>query len=61
MSERNAMGAFVNPADVIGRRLKTGVGMNQPVMARHLHPDYLVEEGSEVLISSSAVASASIW
>ena len=54
VSERNAMGAFFDPADVIGRRVKIGVGMNQPIMARHLHPDYLVEEGNEVLISSSA-------
>ena len=54
VSARNAMGAFFNPADVIGRRMKIGIGMNQPVMARHLHPDYLVEEGNEVLISSSA-------
>ena len=54
VSERNAMGAFFNAADVIGRRVKIGVSMNQPLMARHLHPDYVVEEGSEVLISSSA-------
>ena len=54
VSARNAMGAFFNPADVIGRRMKIGIGMNQPVMARYLHPDYLVEEGNEVLISSSA-------
>ena len=54
VSKRNAMGAFFDPADVIGRRVKIGIGMNQPVMARNLHPDYLVEEGSEVLISSSA-------
>ena len=54
VSERNAMGAFFNPADVIGRRVKIGVGVNKPVMARHLYPNYLVEEGSEVLISSSA-------
>ncbi len=54
VSERNAMGAFFNAADVIGRRMKIGVGVNQPIMARHLHPDYLVEEGSEVLISGSA-------
>ena len=52
ISERNALGAFFDPADVIGRRVKIGVGVNQPLMARHLHPDYLVEEGSEVLISS---------
>ena len=54
ISERNALGAFFDPADVIGRRVKIGVGVNQPLMARHLHPDYLVEEGSEVLISSYA-------
>ena len=54
VSERNTMGAFFDPADVIGRRMKIGLGVNQPLMARHLHPDYLVEEGSEVLISTSA-------
>ena len=54
ISERNALGAFFDPADVIGRRMKIGVGVNQPLMARHLHPDYLVEEGNEVLISSYA-------
>ena len=54
ISERNALGAFFDPADVIGRRVKIGVGVNQPLMARHLHPDFLVEEGNEVLISSSA-------
>ena len=54
ISERNALGAFFDPADVIGRRVKIGVGVNQPLMARHLHPDYLVEEGDEVLISSYA-------
>ena len=53
VSERNAMGAFFDPADVIGRRMKMGLGVNKPLMARHLHPDYLVEEGNEILISSS--------
>ena len=47
-------GAFFDPADVIGRRVKIGVGVNQPLMVRHLYPDFLVEEGNEVLISSSA-------
>ena len=54
VSERNSLGAFFDPADVIGRRVKIGVGVNQPLMARHLYPDYLVEKGSEVLISSYA-------
>ena len=53
VSERNAMGAFFDPADVIGRRMKMGLGVNRPLTARYLYPDYLVEEGSEVLISSS--------
>ena len=54
ISERNALGAFFDPADIIGRRMKIGVGVNQPLMVRHLHPNYLVEEGGEVLISSYA-------
>ena len=54
VSERNVLGAFFDPSDVIGRRAKIGVGVNQPLMARHLYPDYLVEEGNEVLISSYA-------
>lgn len=54
VSERNALGAFFDPADVIGRRVKIGVGADQPLRAHHLHPDYLVEEGDEVLITGSA-------
>ena len=54
VSVRNGMGAFFNPDDVAGRRMKTSLSANQPLMARHLYPDYLVEEGNEVLISSSA-------
>ena len=54
VSERNVLGAFFDPSDVIGRRAKIGVGVNQPLMAHHLYPDYLVEEGNEVVISSYA-------
>jgi flagella basal body P-ring formation protein FlgA len=54
VSERNLLGAFFDPSDVIGRRAKIGVGVNQPLMAHHLYPDYLVEEGNEVVISSYA-------
>tara|TARA_B100000963_G_C22388369_1_gene563333 strand:- start:101 stop:634 length:534 start_codon:yes stop_codon:yes gene_type:complete len=52
--KRNAMGAFLNPADVIGRRMKMGLGVKQPLMSHHLYPAYLVEDGDEVLISASA-------
>lgn len=51
---RNALGAFFDPADVVGRRMKSALSAGRPLMARHLHPDFLVEEGDEVLISSSA-------
>ena len=51
--KRNAAGAFFDPADVAGRRMKVNVSAHQPLLARHLQPDYLVEEGNEVLITSS--------
>ena len=54
MPARNALGAFFDPSDVAGRRMKTSLSAHKPLMARHLHPDFLVEEGHEVLISSSA-------
>ena len=54
VSERNLLGTFFDPSDVIGRRAKIGVGVNQPLMAHHLYPDYLVEEGNEVVITSYA-------
>ena len=54
MPARNALGAFFHPVDVVGRRMKTSLSAHKPLMARHLHPDFLVEEGQEVLISSSA-------
>lgn len=51
---RNVSGAFFDPQDVIGRRMKTSLAARRPVHARHLHPDFLVEEDSEVLILASA-------
>jgi flagella basal body P-ring formation protein FlgA len=54
MPARNVIGAFLEPAGIVGRRMKTSLSAHRPLMARHLHPDFLVEEGHEVLISSSA-------
>ena len=51
---RNVIGAFLEPTGIVGRRMKTSLSAHKPLMVRHLHPDYLVEEGQEVLISSSA-------
>ena len=47
---RNTMGAFFDPADLVGRRMKSSLTAQKPVLARHLHPDWMVEEGNEVLI-----------
>ena len=52
--KRNAAGAFFDPADVAGRRMKVKLSANQPLLARHLQPNYLVEEGNEVLITTSS-------
>ena len=51
---RNTMGAFFDPADLVGRRMKSSLTAQKPVLARHLHPDWMVEEGNEVLIVSAA-------
>ena len=48
------MGAFFDPADLVGRRMKSSLTAQKPVLARHLHPDWMVEEGNEVLIVSAA-------
>ena len=34
--------------------MKVNLSAHQPLLARHLQPDYLVEEGNEVLITSSS-------
>ena len=51
---RNTMGVFFDPADLVGRRMKSSLSAQKPVLARHLHPDWMVEEGNEVLIVSTA-------
>lgn len=51
---RNALGAFFDPADLVGRRAKGALSANRPILVRQLQPDFLVEEGDEVLIAGSA-------
>ncbi len=54
--KRNVSGAFFKAKDIIGRRMKTSISANKPVQARHLHPNFMVEEKNEVLITSQAGA-----
>lgn len=44
-------GGFGRPEDVIGRRLKVGLGDGQVVLARHLEQDWLVASGTPVAIA----------
>lgn len=48
---RQAAGSFPDDEAVIGRQLKQAVNAGQPVLARHLHPVYLVREGDQVTLS----------
>ena len=51
---RNVSGVFFAAADVIGRRMKTPLSARRPLQTRHLMPSFMIEEESEVLISSGA-------
>ena len=51
---RNVSGAFFDIQNVIGRRMKSSLSARRPVQARHLFPDFMVEEGGEVMIFGSA-------
>ena len=51
---RNVSGVFFAAADVIGRRMKTPLSARRPLQTRHLMPAFMIEEESEVLISSGA-------
>ncbi len=44
---------FINPEDVVGRRIRTPVNATAPVRARQLEPRYLVEKNKLVTIAVS--------
>lgn len=41
---------FIVPDDLVGRRLRQSLAPGKPILARHLEPDYLVQEGGPVVI-----------
>ena len=51
---RNVSGAFFDVRNVVGRRMKSSLSARRPIQARHLLPDFMVEEGGEVVIFGSA-------
>lgn len=50
LSFRTAPAGFSRLKQVIGRRVKRSLSLGQPVQARHLHPDWVVESGQTVEI-----------
>jgi flagella basal body P-ring formation protein FlgA len=50
LSFRTAPAGFSRLKQVIGRRLKRALSLGQPVQARHLHPDWVIENGQTVEI-----------
>jgi flagellar basal body P-ring formation protein FlgA len=45
---------FTDPAQVIGRRLKTSLGVGNPLLLRHLTPVWLIAEGTPVALLATA-------
>ena len=53
ISAQQNYGLFINPEDLIGRRIRTPVNATDPVRARQLEPRYLVEKNKLVTIAVS--------
>lgn len=45
---------FPDPAEVVGRRLKSAVGAGKPLLVRHLEPRWLVEPGAPLVLVAKA-------
>ncbi len=50
LSSRAAPSGFSALEQVVGRRMKHALGLGQPVQARHLQPDWVIESGQLVEI-----------
>lgn len=54
MSPQGAEQIFTDPAQIIGRRMKTALGPGHVLLLRHLAPDYLVEPGMPLALVAQA-------
>ena len=52
MQQNSLIGVFHNPADLVGRRVKSSLTANRPVKSHQLEMDFMVDSDSEVLIIS---------
>ena len=53
LAQNSLIGVFHNPADLVGRRLKSAVTANRPVKSYQLEMDFMVDSDSEVVIVST--------
>ena len=52
LQQNRLIGVFHNPADLVGRRVKSAVSANRPVKSHQLEMDFMVDSDSEVVIVS---------
>ncbi len=43
-------GIFVDPDDLVGRRIKTAIHTNKPIYSHQLEPYYMVEQKNRLLL-----------
>ena len=53
ITKQQNTGIFIDPDDLIGRRVKTAIHTNKPVYSHQLEPSYMVEQKQPVTIAFS--------
>ena len=51
---KNRTGYFANVSDVVGRKVKKRLSVNQMILSRHLEIDWDIRKGQKILIQSTA-------
>ena len=63
---KNRTGYFVKVSDVVGRKVKQKLSVNQVILSRHLEIDWDIQKGQKIIIQSTAgpvvvVSSGILW
>ena len=51
---KNRTGYFANVSDVVGRKVKKKLSVNQMILSRHLEIDWDIQKGQKIIIQSTA-------
>ena len=51
---KNRTGYFVKVSDVVGRKVKQKLSVNQVILSRHLEIDWDIQKGQKIIIQSTA-------